>query len=94
VGLQKQFYSFVLNKFTGNPSVLNKLGIAVFENPKRTATGSFTSLLETKTVFPSILAVAGKYLLSAPAIKNSFGSPPLETKPVGSLSKEILILFF
>jgi hypothetical protein len=35
----------VLNKFTGNPSLLNKLGIAVLWNANLTATGLFIFLL-------------------------------------------------
>ena len=34
--------SSVLKGDAGKPALLNKLGIAVFENPIRTATGCFT----------------------------------------------------
>ena len=54
------FYLSVLNKFTGNPSAENKLGMAVLVNPNLICTGSFTVLAETTTVFPSIVATRGE----------------------------------
>ena len=54
----------VLNKLTGNPSLLNKLGVSVLLNAKRTATGLFIFLLETITLLPAIFACAATNTLS------------------------------
>ena len=78
------FYLSVLNKFTGKPSAENKLGMAVLVNPNLTCTGSLTVLADTKTVFSSILALAGTKTPSAPAMKKSVNSPPLLTSVVGT----------
>ena len=47
------------NEDAGSPSLLNKLGIAVSVQPKRTLLGDFTFGLLTITLFPSIKALAG-----------------------------------
>lgn len=54
------FYQLSVRKAdAGSPAALNKLGCAVFENAKRTATGCFIFLADTITISSFILASAG-----------------------------------
>ena len=73
---------FVWNGDAGRPSLFIRLGLAMLRQPKRTCVGVATLDAWTTTFSPSMVASAGTYLPSSPAISNSLsGLPSREARP-------------
>ena len=83
------FIYSVVNEDAGRPSMLNKLALLVSLQAYLENFGLGTEAENTSTVFPIIFATAGTYILSAPAISNSFNAPVelIRPLPIKSNSK-------